>query len=49
MGGKQSHANGTAHEWTPEEAAAAGRVGGARSRKGSKKHPVQEEEGETES
>jgi hypothetical protein len=28
MGGKASHAKGTGHEWTPEEARLAGRVGG---------------------
>lgn len=28
LGGKTSHAKGTAHEWTAEEAAAAGRKGG---------------------
>lgn len=28
MGGKTAHAKGTAHEWTPETAAAAGRKGG---------------------
>lgn len=27
-GGKAAHAKGTAHEWTAEEAAAAGRKGG---------------------
>lgn len=27
-GGKKAHANGRAHEWTPEEARAAGRKGG---------------------
>ena len=28
-GGKASHASGKAHKWTAEEAAAAGRIGGA--------------------
>lgn len=28
-GGKAAHAKGTAHEWTPEEAKAAGRKGGS--------------------
>lgn len=32
MGGKAAHAKGTAHEWTVEEARAAGRVGGRRKR-----------------
>ncbi len=27
-GGKEGHYRGTAHEWTPEEASAAGRKGG---------------------
>jgi general stress protein YciG len=27
-GGKAAHAHGTAHQWTPEEARAAGRKGG---------------------
>ena len=30
-GGKAAHAKGTAHEWTPEEARAAGRKGGTAS------------------
>lgn len=34
LGGKASHAKGTGHEWTPEEAAIAGRKGGAMSRRG---------------
>jgi general stress protein YciG len=29
MGGKAAQARGTAHRWTPEEASAAGRKGGA--------------------
>lgn len=32
-GGKAAHVKGTAHEWTPEEARAAGRKGGAASHK----------------
>lgn len=28
MGGKAAHASGTAHQWTPDEAAEAGRKGG---------------------
>lgn len=28
LGGKAAHEKGTAHEWTPEEAKAAGRKGG---------------------
>jgi general stress protein YciG len=27
-GGRAAHANGTAHQFTPEEAAAAGKIGG---------------------
>ncbi len=33
-GGKAAHAKGTAHEFTPEEAAAAGRKGGQASGRG---------------
>jgi general stress protein YciG len=33
-GGKAAHQKGTAHEWTHEEAAAAGRKGGQASRGG---------------
>lgn len=33
MGGKAAHAQGTAHQWTSEEAAAAGRKGGSKSKK----------------
>lgn len=29
LGGKAAHANGTAHEWTQEQARAAGRKGGS--------------------
>lgn len=32
-GGRAAHANGTAHEWTPSEASAAGKVGGRISRR----------------
>jgi len=28
MGGRRAHQLGTAHEWTPEEASKAGRIGG---------------------
>jgi hypothetical protein len=31
-GGKMAHRLGTAHEWTSEEASAAGAIGGAKSR-----------------
>lgn len=31
-GGKAAHARGTGHEWTPEEAREAGRLGGSRAR-----------------
>ncbi len=33
LGGKAAHRLGTAHEWTPEEAALAGKRGGAVSRR----------------
>jgi general stress protein YciG len=33
MGGKAAHANGTAHQFTSEEAKVAGRKGGLRARK----------------
>lgn len=33
LGGKSAHAKGNAHEWTSEEARAAGRKGGKRSRR----------------
>ncbi len=33
-GGRAAHTKGTAHEWTPESAAAAGRKGGKISRGG---------------
>jgi general stress protein YciG len=32
MGGKAAHAQGVAHEWTPDEARRAGRKGGQASR-----------------
>ncbi len=35
-GGRAAHALGTAHKWTPEEAAEAGRKGGAISRRRSR-------------
>lgn len=34
LGGRAAHAKGTAHQFTSEEAAAAGRIGGLRSRSG---------------
>lgn len=34
MGGKAAHALQRAHEWTSEEATKAGRIGGAKSRRG---------------
>jgi general stress protein YciG len=36
-GGKAAHRKGTAHEWTSEEARAAGRKGGVASRGGRKR------------
>ena len=47
MGGKAAHAKGTAHQWNPKEAAAAGRKGGIASRGGRGKvdaPPVGQEE-----
>ena len=38
-GGKAAHEKGTAHTWTSEEARAAGRKGGAKSRGGLGKLP----------
>jgi hypothetical protein len=38
-GGKAAHAKGTAHEWTRDEARAAGRLGGQVSRGGRGKLP----------
>jgi general stress protein YciG len=34
MGGKAAHALNRAHQWTSEEAAKAGRIGGMKSRRG---------------
>lgn len=34
QGGKAAHQLGTAHEWTSEEARRAGKIGGAKSRRG---------------
>jgi general stress protein YciG len=39
-GGKTAHALGVAHKWTPEEAQAAGRKGGAISRRSKKGAPT---------
>lgn len=36
MGGKAAHEQGKAHEWTPEEAAQAGKKGGATAAVGKK-------------
>ena len=38
-GGRAAHEKGTAHEWTPDEARAAGRKGGMASRGGRGKLP----------
>lgn len=38
-GGRAAHAKGTAHEWTSDEAKAAGRIGGMRSRRPQKNAP----------
>lgn len=38
-GGKAAHALNRAHQWTSEEAAKAGRIGGAKSRRGPAKKP----------
>jgi len=40
LGGKKAHQLGTAHEFTPEEAQKAGRIGGARGRRGKAKKEV---------
>jgi len=40
-GGRAAHEKGTAHEWTPEEARAAGRKGGQTSRGGRGRLPVE--------
>ena len=42
LGGKAAHARGTAFKWTPEQASAAGRKGGRKSRK----PPVVDPEGD---
>lgn len=42
MGGKAAHARGTAHKWTREEAAVAGRKGGTISRRGRKRYTAAE-------
>jgi general stress protein YciG len=39
-GGRKAHENGTAHRWTPSEAANAGRIGGTVSRGGRGKVPA---------
>jgi len=39
-GGRAAHEKGTAHEWTPDEARAAGRKGGQSSRGGRGRLPV---------
>lgn len=44
LGGRAAHALGTAHKWTSEEAQAAGRIGGARSRRGRKLTPEELQE-----
>ncbi len=41
-GGKRAHALGRAHQWTPEEAARAGRKGGTISRGGRGRRMVHE-------
>jgi general stress protein YciG len=43
-GGKAAHAQGTAHKWTAQEAAAAGRKGGMVSRRGGQKLTEAEKE-----
>lgn len=43
-GGRMAHEKGTAHEWTSEEAKAAGRKGGLASRGGRGRGPVAEPE-----
>jgi general stress protein YciG len=44
MGGRAAHAKGTAHKWTKEEAAAAGKVGGTRAHTNGKAHKFNKEE-----
>lgn len=43
-GGRSAHQQGKAHEWTSEEARAAGRIGGRMSRGGRGRLKVSEEE-----
>lgn len=43
-GGRAAHAKGTAHEWSSDEARAAGRKGGMMSRGGRGKLPAGEQE-----
>jgi general stress protein YciG len=43
LGGKRAHELGTAHTFTPEEAQAAGRIGGTRSRRGANKPKAEQE------
>jgi general stress protein YciG len=45
-GGKAAHAKGTAHEWTPDEACAAGRKGGMASHRRHEQLTAQEGAGE---
>jgi general stress protein YciG len=45
-GGKAAHAKGTAHEWTPDEACAAGRKGGMASHRRREQLTAQEGVGE---
>ena len=46
LGGRAAHAKGTAHQFTSEEAAAAGRIGGLRSRSGSGRTSGEAQEGD---
>lgn len=46
MGGKAAHAAGTAHEFSPEEARAAGRKGGHAAAKALREKREREEKGE---
>jgi len=43
-GGKAAHEKGTAHEWTAEEARAAGRKGGVASHRQDGQRPAQAED-----
>ena len=45
-GGRVAHEKGTAHEWTPEEARAAGRKGGVASRFGQRQPQEKKSEGD---